>query len=153
MKPDLTYRVHDAAVGIWRESGCHDPATFAAVRSFLRREGFSVAVDPEVVRRSGRKFAAHYLLGRRGDLQVAVRWNCRQVAVEFFQDVVRQNPNGGRYDFDKLRRMPYPVRLRWTLTVRRLKAALDARGFVDTTDPVHSAVGMGAVSARQASWG
>lgn len=62
---------------------------------------------------------------RRGDLQGRLQMNYGSLKFEMWQDVANvTNSNGGRYDFDKEKRMPYMLRLMMEHTRRRLREYL-----------------------------
>lgn len=48
---------------------------------------------------------------------------------EFYEDVVRDNPNGGRYDFNKIKNMPYLRRLAFQAIRSKICACLAGLGF------------------------
>lgn len=54
-----------------------------------------------------------YYIGRRGDLELYAHRYPAGFEIMFFQNVVIENKNGGRYDFDKFQKMPYIIRLRF----------------------------------------
>lgn len=62
----------------------------------------------------------NYWIGKKGDLECCVHRYPRGFEFEFFQNVVFDNPNGGRFDFDKYRKMPYLVRLSFLNETRRM---------------------------------
>lgn len=105
---------------------------WAALMRTLKGIGLSVEDDARIAARYPSLRATHRE-GFRGDL----RWHgetyptgCKIV---FFQDLVTVNPNGGRYDFDRLAKMPYPVRLGFLRARRALDATLRDLGLTDTT--------------------
>ena len=57
--------------------------------------------------------------------------------IVFFQNVIHKNPHGGRYDFDKLKKMPYLIRLQYTrymrMVVDTLKSLVEVK---DKTYPI-----------------
>lgn len=120
---DTTLRAQTAMDG--------DRGLFALLINTLRRNGFQIEQDSHVasiIRRD-------YKCGVRGDLHVYASHFPRGSEVEFFQEVVTENPNGGRYDFNKRKKMPYLIRMRFLWEKRCLEAALTKRGFVETTNP------------------
>lgn len=102
----------------------------------LEREGFSLEQDPEVAERH-KRIAKHYWYGRRRDLEFVARKYPNGFEIEFFQNVVHENSHDGRYDFDKLKKMPYLIRLQYTkymrVVVDTLKSLVDVK---DITKPV-----------------
>jgi len=117
-------RIHDATVNIW----CEDPfseqvkSIFKAVKALLNRRGFSLGPDPVVHHRI---LVKTHRAGKAGDLEVAASLSGRHIEVQFFQNVHQvQNPNGGRYDFDKLARMPFLLRKRAQLEMNKVRELL-----------------------------
>ena len=52
--------------------------------------------------------------------------------IQFFQNVVYENQNGGRYDFDKFRKMPYMIQLQYRKYMNQLIQLL--KGITDVKD-------------------
>ena len=102
----------------------------------LEREGFSVEQDPET-RIKYKIIAKDYWYGRRRDLEFVARKYPNGFEIEFFQNVVHENSHGGRYDFDKLKKMPYLIRLQYTrymgIVVDMLKSLVEVK---DKTKPI-----------------
>lgn len=113
---------HDSAVHIW----CDMPDTeqvvsiFKAVKALLNRRGFVLAADPAVTHYP--TLGKTHRTGKRGELEVAVQQSGRHIEVLFFQNVHNvKNANGGRYDFDKLASMPFLLRQRAKLEMRKVE--------------------------------
>lgn len=101
---------------------------YRGLKRLLPRLGFTCATVPRIVQ--------HYPIlnrlyrgGRQGDLEYELHQSGRCVELEFFQNVVFENPHGGQHDFGKLAKMPYLVRKRYELTAIRLKTWLSKRGL------------------------
>ena len=96
----------------------------------LGTEGFEVRKDPEV----DKIIRNDYWIGKRGDLEFHAEKYPNGFKIEFFQNVVHENRNGGRYDFDKFQKMPYMIRLQYkkyiNQLIRLLKCLVDVE---DTT--------------------
>jgi hypothetical protein len=111
----------------------HDRETFNGIKRVLRRKGFTIFMDPEVRRRHPMIAKDHYVGSRptpHGLLQFVAETYPTGCKFEFYQEIVRQNPNGGRYDFDKRRKMPFLVGKGFELAVAAIGRYLLARGFV-----------------------
>jgi hypothetical protein len=52
-----------------------------------------------------------------------------------FQDVATEREDGGRWDHDKLEKMPYLIRLAFLATKRKITRLLEERGYVCTDKP------------------
>lgn len=105
---------------------------WAEILRCLKGLGFSVEDDRGIAARYPSLRATHRE-GRRHDL----RWHgetyptgCKIV---FYQELVTENPSGGRYDFQHLDKMPYPVRLGFIRASRALNARLVELGLTETT--------------------
>ena len=83
--------------------------TLRRIFNMLRAEGFTIENDAEVAKCIRRD----YYIGRRGDLELYAHRYPAGFEIMFFQNVVIENKNGGRYDFHKFQRMPYMIRLRF----------------------------------------
>lgn len=125
------FREHDTFFGVW-STGANDRATYDAVKRTLKRLGFGWVQDPRIKAMYPCLAKSHHY-GMKGDLQFTAEIFGLHIKVEFFQDVVTENPNGGRYDFDKRAKMPYLVRKRYEHTAAALRTMLVARGFADDT--------------------
>lgn len=108
---------HDASVRANIDGG--EPASellFKGVIRKLGQRGFIVGKDPRIERE-------HKILSRwhreatyqttQGTLYVSMHFFPRGVEFEGWQNVNHENPHGGKYDFDKLARMPYLIRMAW----------------------------------------
>lgn len=103
------------------------------VLAHLRKRGFRVQHDREIKRRYPALGPDHHE-GRKGALEVKVERSGRCLELSFFQNVVFENPHGGRYDFARLAKMPYLVRKRYELERDLLAQALaDIAPFVKDT--------------------
>lgn len=73
----------------------------------LAADGFDVQKDPEVD-----KIIRHdYYIGKFRDLEFAAKKYQNGFEIEFFQNVNFENPNGGRYDYDRFSKMPRMIQL------------------------------------------
>ncbi|MCO7218143.1 hypothetical protein [Halomonas sp. OfavH-34-E] len=127
----------DASLNVWEEPERQGPLqwqawerqfkkdVFLRIAQQLRRIGWQTEVPADMVERYGRRFAEGYRYCRKGDLQGRLEVTGRCIKFEMWQDVASvENPNGGRYDFDKEKRMPYLLWLEMERTRRRLRAYL-----------------------------
>lgn len=93
----------------WYRQRFHHYALLHRVFNMLRNEGFEIEKDKNV----HKVIRKNYFVGRRGDLQLHAERYPRGFKIEFFQNVSFENPNGGRYDFEKFQKMPYLIRLQY----------------------------------------
>ncbi len=116
-----SYRIHDTTIyyrnntvkapknaDSWRFKYPHF-GTLHRLFNMLRAEGFTIENDAEVAK----CIRDDYYIGRRGDLELYAHRYPAGFEIMFFQNVVIENKNGGRYDFHKFQRMPYMIRLRF----------------------------------------
>ncbi|MNF55467.1 hypothetical protein D3C84_369290 [compost metagenome] len=95
---------------------------FARIVQQLNRIGWTLEIPAEKVERYGQSFARGYREGRKGNLQCELGVSGRCIELKMWQDVANvKNSNGGRYDFDKEKRMPYLLRLEMERTRRRIR--------------------------------
>ena len=116
----------------WLHADFRHYGYFHRCLNMLRDEGFTIQQDPgvaECIRRD-------YWIGRRGDLEVYGRKYPNGFEIFFFQNVFHENPHGGRYDFDKLEKMPYIIRLQYQKYMKRLVDLLETLADVENrTEP------------------
>ena len=102
----------------------------------LEREGFAVEQDPDT-RVRYKIIAKDHWYGRRNNLEFVATKYPNGFEMVFFQNVVHKNPHGGRYDFHKLEKMPYLIRLQYIkymgIVVDTLKSLVEVE---DKTMPV-----------------
>lgn len=135
-----TFSIYDATLSVRLEPTAKDqfgmwlPNWDNHVRLLrvLKQIGFSIEADPKMLKHY-RSIAKYNRIGRRGDLFVYCRTCSTGSEFEFYQEIVTVNPNGGRYDFDKVGMMPYLIRKSFERAVTALKADLLAHGFADRT--------------------
>ena len=108
---------------------------FYQILHMLEDEGFEVEKDRETLKHY-KLISRDHWYGRRGDLEFKANKFPAGFEIEFFQNVSFVNPNGGEYDFDKLEKMPYMIRLQYTLYMRKIVEKLKTLTEVkDTTNP------------------
>ncbi len=129
MGRNLTVRLNDTHAGIWQENA-NDPTfhkeVFLGLLKHLGRSGWVVTLDEEI-RKHHRCLSPNYRRARKGNLFASVHVSGRVVEIDIWAETwVKENQNGHRYDFDKIRRLDYLDRLRVDLTFRRLAHWLSA---------------------------
>jgi len=118
---------HDSSISVWEER-VEESSFLADVMGPLIRDmrarGWKIGPDPRITKHYA-SLKRYHRLCRLGDLQASIRIGGRHLEVELFQDVHNvKNRNGGRYDFDKLARMPYAMRMLAILELSRIAAFL-----------------------------
>lgn len=127
----------DASVSVWEESipsansvdgfKARDAwelafrrQVFARIVQTLRRIGWTVAHWEDAARY--RAISNSRRSCSKGDLRGELSVDGRHIEFKMWQDLTpSENPNGGRYDFDKEKRMPYVLRLEMERTRRRIR--------------------------------
>ncbi|MGY3582353.1 hypothetical protein ACVIGB_000723 [Bradyrhizobium sp. USDA 4341] len=111
-----------------------DWETFNRLLDVLRAKGFAIGHDPWHDKYPTlSKFHRLVSIGTpHGDLYAHCETSPNGCSFEFFQETVTSNRNGGRFDFDKLKRMPYLVRKKFEGAVNSMTTHLVARGFTKT---------------------
>lgn len=108
----------------WHKQRFHHYALLHRVFNMLRNEGFEIEKDknvPKIIRKS-------HFVGRRGDLEFYAERYPRGFRIEFFQNVNFENPNGGRYDFEKFQKMPYLIRLQYIKYMNKIVRIMNQLG-------------------------
>lgn len=121
----------DASLNIWEDPECRvmgdwehqfKKEVFLRMAQQLRRLGWKTEVPKDMVEQYSRSFAEQHRYCRKGDLQGFLDLSGRCIEFQMWQDVANgENPNGGRYDFDKEQRMPYLLLLEMKRTRNRLR--------------------------------
>lgn len=104
--------------------------------NFMKDRGFDVGRDPEI-QKNYKMISKNYWYGRKGALEFKAERFQIGFRLQFFQNVVIENTNGGFYDFDKYDKMPYLIKLLFRNETKHIKAFLESLDCVDTTKPVH----------------
>lgn len=134
-----SFSIHDTTIsyvnnterapkGIWHKHKFLHYGYFYQLINMLGAEGFDVRKDPdvdEIIRND-------HWIGKRGDLEFHAEKYPNGFKIEFFQNVVYENRNGGRYDFDKFQKMPYMIRLHYQKYMNQLIRLL--KYLVDVED-------------------
>lgn len=120
-------RAYDTIVDVHSD----DDAALALGRAMverLRLRGFDIDRDQEHDRQYKTLRGLRWL-GRKGDLEVVVELGARSSSAEFFQNVANvENSHGGRYEFDKFKRMPRAMQLQCAVEMAAVLRALVDRG-------------------------
>lgn len=117
--------IHDSTLNVWNDNvDSHIEAVNCRVKNFLRSEGWVLKIDPDT-KKHYPSIAKNFMYGRQGDLELSTRLGGRHLEIIPFQNVANvTNPNGGRYDFDKMAHMPYLLKKQTELTLGKLESLL-----------------------------
>jgi hypothetical protein len=94
--------------------------------NYFKRRGFKVGRDEESYKNyplisKGRKY------GIKNDLEFNSEPSGYGFKFEFYQNIVFENSNGGKYDFDKYDKMPYRLKLTYRNEMLRLAKFLESK--------------------------
>jgi hypothetical protein len=134
MNEGKRFHFYDTSITALDDNDAHARPLYNDLVRLLRRSGFAVGPHPRIKAWKLHTLNATNRLGCKSDLQVEVECSGRQVELKFFQNVVFDNPQGGQYDFDKLRKMPYLIRIRFEWIRRKIAGVLAAAGYVFRPD-------------------
>lgn len=123
----LEIRITDTKIGIWQDDA-NDPSfreeVYSELIRRLRSRRWSVKEDPQVKKHYS-CLGPNNRLAAKGTLRAAIEISGRVTSIEFWGTTYPlDNPNGRRYDFDKLQRMTYLDQKRFELEKRRILAWL-----------------------------
>jgi hypothetical protein len=121
----------DSTVHVWRDSAESEESLklMRKLLGVLYRHGWQLGRDPHTDKHY-KCIGKYHRRGRRGDLEMKSDSCGRHVEIKFFQNVANvENRNGGEYDFDKLQKMPYLLRLRTQFEMAAIAAEAERLGF------------------------
>lgn len=116
----LDFRERD----IWERKFKKD--VFLRVVQTLNRLGWKCIIPPELVKQYSRRFALGYRHCTKGNLKADLSVSGRCIELEMFQNVNAPDrpDNGGKYQYDKEKHMPYLMRLEMERTRRKIRTYL-----------------------------
>jgi hypothetical protein len=146
---ERTFRLYDASVLVtsrgtrkarsgrvelaWNEP---DYETRNRLLDALVDRGFTIGLDPKIEQHYP-SLSKYHRVGRRstpaGDLWFHSEASPIGCKLEFYQEAVTVNSNGGRYDFDRRRKMPYLIGKAFDASLRTIRAHLTGRGISEDT--------------------
>lgn len=124
-----------------------DRKLYESLARLMRRHGFSWRQDPHVKKHWPVLSNDHHY-GQLGGLEFHTNICPASIQLNFFQSINFENPNGGRYDFYRFRKMPYLIKLRFLKIIGKIKDFLLKKGLVDCSDPEHK-TGLGFIRWQQ----
>ncbi|WP_285020281.1 UvrB/UvrC motif-containing protein [Novosphingobium sp. fls2-241-R2A-195] len=140
---ERTFRLHDTSLLVSASTGeprrdrvgdRPDYETFNRLLSVLADAGFAIGRDPQI-EKNWPILGRYHREGKRstpaGDLWFSAETYPTGCRIEFFQQVVTVNSNGGKYDFDRRQKMPYLIGKAFEAALRRMRAHLIERGFAE----------------------
>lgn len=134
MRQPISIIIHDSHIGIWQDDPRDDTfrsEIYGALIRQMRDRGWSIGRNDQV-HRHYRCLSPDRRVGARGTLLCDIEISGRVVKAEFWSTTAQQkNPNGRRYDFDKMKGMSKLDRLRVELEFRRIVAWLEGLAPVE----------------------
>lgn len=139
-----SFRIHDSSILVSVQSGALDRRmnwqrpdyeTFNRIMHALEGCDFAFGKDPRIDRQWPSLNKSHRLGQREtpaGTLFVKAETYPTGCEFEFFQEVVTENRNGGRYDFSKRQKMPYLIGKAFEVALGAVRSHLLSRGFSET---------------------
>lgn len=118
---------YDTTLSLWLDDP-KDPAVKATrdkLIDHLRSRGFHIENDQSV----DKIIRDDFHCGNKGALEVYIHASGRCLQIDFFQNVVRKNPNGGRYDFERRQKMPFMIGKQYELERNKIAALMAGLGF------------------------
>lgn len=127
----------DASLSVWEEGipelyeertrwhQAFKQQVFSRIVQTLNRLRFTTVIPDEMLKNYP-AIANNYRFSVKGDLKAELRMSGRTIELQFFQSVntPTRPDHDGRYEYDKERIMPYPIRLEMERTRRRIRAYL-----------------------------
>lgn len=143
-QPARIYTVRDTSINVWLHDVQLDSrlnsdvvsGIYFEIRKHLKRRGFTFQQDPETAKRYPSLRSSHHVGGKK-NLRFHTNYTGIRIEVTFFEDLVRDNKNGGRYHYDKLKKMPYLLQLRTRHEITLLCSLLSSLSFTDASRPNH----------------
>lgn len=130
----LRIKIYDAMIYFWvaddgkAMDGNPHYKIWDDINKYFRKRGFIVKADPETLKnyKSLSKDRRH---GVKKDLHFWAERFPAGFRYEFYQEVNIKNSNGGKYDFDKYKMMPYMVKLSYRNEAMRLAKYCESIGM------------------------
>lgn len=122
--------IFETHFGLWEED-VDEPGmrlVFHAMLDHLRSRGWHVEQDPRTLEHFP-TLADWRWVGHKGDLRMHAKTNGRASQIDFYQEIHVENPNGGRYDFDKFNRMPRTMQLQCVVEMTALARKALSLGY------------------------
>lgn len=124
---------HDASVSVRTGRGMEaNGKIFSLVMRRLAQCGFVVKKDPRIEKDYKSLSRRHRQVSKKtpvGTLYVSAEFHAIGMSFDGWQEVIFSNPNGGRYDFGKIDKMPYQIRLTWFKFRNLIAKWMEERGF------------------------
>lgn len=107
---------------------------FCKIFDLLKERGFAIQTDQRILKEFPVLADSHFE-GEKDGLKFKAEYYPAGFKFEFFQDINFENPHGGFYDFEKLEKMPYLIRLTFMVTRKAICKLLELEGYTNTEKP------------------
>jgi hypothetical protein len=129
---DRTFVANSDSSTIAIRNGKQD--TLNKIFKLLKSRGFIVQTDQQILEEYPILADTHWE-GSKGDLLFKAHIYPAGFELEFYQEIVTKNRNGGFYDFDKFEKMPYLIRCEFIITRKYVTHLLETEGYINKTEP------------------
>lgn len=101
----------------------------------MQLRGWKIQTDQSVLEMYP-SIANDHFEGIKGDLKFKAERYPTGCEIEFYQDVNKKHRTSGKYDFKKLKLMPYLIRCQFLVELNHISKLLVDSGFEDTSKPI-----------------
>lgn len=98
--------------------------------NFLGKRGFDVFKDKRI-EKNYKCLSSTHRQGKKGDLEFKSDVYPAGFKIDFFQNIVVENSNGGEYDFDKFDKMPYLIKKSFLNESNHIRLFLEKHKITD----------------------
>ncbi|MEK3787595.1 hypothetical protein [Paenibacillus sp. FSL K6-1230] len=133
MKGEKDFTSWQTSIAIRGDKDISHPV-FMSMLEMMKGRGFAIGSDPRIDRDYAILSKDHFT-GSKGDLLFTAEKYNIGARIEFYQEINVENPNGGRYDFDKFEKMPYLLQKRFLVERRHIENFLLGEGFKCDSKP------------------
>jgi len=127
------FRCWDTSLGVRFDSSVSHP-TMNRLMKMMENRGFKIQSDQRI-KRDFPILEKDHFEGEKGNLKFKAKKYPTGFSINFYQEVNTVNRNGGEYDFDKFKKMPYLIKLRFQVELKYMKELLIEEGYVDDSEP------------------
>lgn len=119
----------------WRDEKqwSHYPIMYRLL-NFMKLRGFEIGRNPKI-KKYYKCLNKDNWYGRKGNLEFEASRYPAGFKFEFYQNINFKNPNGGKYDSDKFKKMSYLIKLLWINETKKMGKFLESLGVENNTDP------------------
>ncbi|MEK4193244.1 MULTISPECIES: hypothetical protein [Paenibacillus] len=118
-----------------RDESDNASAVMGLIFEKMKERGWFIQTDQRILRDYA-CLAKDHFEGQKGNLKFKAEKYRMGFKIEFFQEINTVNKSGGYYDFDKLKLMPYLLRLSFLTELKHIKETCKEDGYTDQSKPV-----------------